>query len=376
MDFGFLNMQTDKYLDRNENPDTLYNAENFSVLRVRRQVINQFSDVGMILTNRMDLKGNYNTTYGLDATIRVFGETNLSLRWAQSFHNFGANEVISLDPTRFWISLGNISQRGLSYGASISRAGKYFDPGMGFEQRENYTRSGQRLSYKWYMPESSKIFRHGFDSGGSIHWTNIDGSLESLRYRIGWEISTKSGWIGALRYVPNFEQLIEEFELTDDVVIPIGDYWFNSINGQFHSPFSEPFNAGLEFEYGGYYDGNKTTLSISPTFNISPSFEVGGFYQFNDIRFDTRQDLLAHITRIKGLWMFNTKLSVSAFVQYNSLDHVFLGNIRLRYNPKEGNDFYIVYNDDMNSNRERESPFLPVSNERTFLFKFTYTFKG
>jgi len=72
--------------------------------------------------------------------------------------------------------------------------------------------------------------------------------------------------------------------------------------------------------------------------------------------------------------MFSTKLSVNAFLQFNSLINNFIGNIRLRYNPREGNDLYIVYNDNLNTTRYSEIPTLPVYNSRTLVLKYTYTF--
>jgi hypothetical protein len=49
--------------------------------------------------------------------------------------------------------------------------------------------------------------------------------------------------------------------------------------------------------------------------------------------------------------MFDTKLSAAAFVQYNSAANLVTGNFRLRYNPREGVDFYLVYDESLNSDR-------------------------
>jgi hypothetical protein len=41
---------------------------------------------------------------------------------------------------------------------------------------------------------------------------------------------------------------------------------------------------------------------------------------------------------------FTTKLDLSAFIQWNSLNDILFGNIRLHWIPKIGTDFYFVYN--------------------------------
>ena len=51
-----------------------------------------------------------------------------------------------------------------------------------------------------------------------------------------------------------------------------------------------------------------------------------------------------------------------------------ISNIRLRYNPEEGNDLYLVYDEAFNMNREREVPMLPLTKNRTILLKYNYSF--
>ena len=69
--------------------------------------------------------------------------------------------------------------------------------------------------------------------------------------------------------------------------------------------------------------------------------------------------MINHILGIKTLFMLDTRLSVSAYIQYNSAFKDILTNLRLRYNPREGNDFYIVFNEGRNTNLTRETPYLP-----------------
>lgn len=72
--------------------------------------------------------------------------------------------------------------------------------------------------------------------------------------------------------------------------------------------------------------------------------------------------------------MLSTKISFSAFVQYNSAGKVIITNFRFRFNPREGNDLYLVYDEGLNLDREREIPVLPVRTVRTLLLKYSYTF--
>ena len=81
-----------------------------------------------------------------------------------------------------------------------------------------------------------------------------------------------------------------------------------------------------------------------------------------------------HIIGIKALYMLNIKFSVNAFIQYNTAINEVYSNIRLRYNPKEGNDLYLVFNEGRNTNLTREIPVLPAYSSRSVMIKYTYTF--
>ena len=135
------------------------------------------------------------------------------------------------------------------------------------------------------------------------------------------------------------------------------------------------FSLEPGFEIGPYYDGWRLSISLSPSVIIKKRIQLIGTYQFNRLNFPDRdQQFNAQIFRLNSLLVLSTKLSVAAFVQYNSAIDAVLSNFRLRYNPKEGNDFYIVYNEGYNTDRYRETPIFPITSERTIMIKYTYTF--
>jgi hypothetical protein len=69
--------------------------------------------------------------------------------------------------------------------------------------------------------------------------------------------------------------------------------------------------------------------------------------------------------------MFDTRLSVSAFVQHNTVAGSLAANLRLRYNPAEGIDLYIVYNELLATGVARRAG---GEESRTLLAKYVYTF--
>ena len=72
--------------------------------------------------------------------------------------------------------------------------------------------------------------------------------------------------------------------------------------------------------------------------------------------------------------MLSTQVSISAFAQIDSNADVIITNIRFRYNPREGNDLYLVYDEGTNIDRYSTDPVRPRTGSRTLLLKYSYTF--
>ncbi|MFC2116904.1 hypothetical protein ACFLTU_10535 [Bacteroidota bacterium] len=113
-----------------------------------------------------------------------------------------------------------------------------------------------------------------------------------------------------------------------------------------------------------------------PSWSISSTLMLSGTYIYSHVDLPERnQQFISHIARIKTLVMFTTRLSFSAFIQYNSENQKIGSNIRFRYNPREGNDLWLVYNENTNTDLKRELPYRPSLAARSIMLKYTYTFR-
>jgi hypothetical protein len=132
-----------------------------------------------------------------------------------------------------------------------------------------------------------------------------------------------------------------------------------------------------EANIGQFYDGNRIGIRAGPNFNISSSLNISANYEFNAIRFpdrETNNALNIHAVNIKALYMFNTKLSATLLVQYVNTEDELITNFRLRYNPREGNDFYLVFNDFRGVANKGEVPVPPKYFNETVMVKYIHTF--
>ena len=369
LDVGALSMQT-AAVDSLGLPSL-----NHSVVRLSKRIINSQSDVGFLVTNQTDFKGNFNTTYGLDSRLLVTKLDFINLRWAQTLKPELKNNPFNKEAGKFWVSMSRQNITGFSYGVSYSYAGTDFDPVLGFQGRDAYNRYGQRTSYGWNAPESSRLLRYGFIYRGVTYWNRLYNLImDSHASKLGWQYVTKKGSSGELTLNYYREKFFEPYEFSDNVTIPVGTYPFMNGSLMFITSPGKPYFIVSTITAGQFYNGKIQSIEFMPTFNLSSSLELGGAYVFNHLNVADTKDII-HVIRVKALYMFDTKLSLSSLIQYNSTENSILANIRLRYNPREGTDLYLVYNDDINTDRYAFEPILPVHNEHLLILKYTYTFR-
>ena len=366
-DIGFLNMQTARHED--------YSAENFGVLRLRRQVINPYSYLGGIVTSRVGANGAYGVDYGLDWIWRMRGDDYFTLQWAQTFKDGQANRAFDLDSARLAVMFERRTKKGFGTTVRFGRSGRDFDPSMGFIMLEDYTAFYTKSLYGWFPGKDSALTSHNVFLETRFYWDNDSRELLIGEIGPGWDFSAKSGFAGTIQPKLHIDNLLDPYDLTDDVSVPVGRYVYPDVTFMLQTPQGRLLNTMAFGEAGGYYDGWRVTLGLMPTWSGIPDLEIGGMLEYNLVRFPTRgQSYVAPLGQLRALATLSVKFSVSALVQYNGADDTMGANIRLRFNPREGTDFYIVYNDGINTDRLGKVPSPPLSSGRALYAKFNYTF--
>jgi hypothetical protein len=368
-DMGFMDMQTREKND--------IDGENFGVLRFRRQVINQNSYVGVIMTSRIGMDADNSFSYGVDGIFRIFGDDYVQVNLAQTTDSLGNNFSTSINPSFYSLKWERRNDKGFAYSSSYYYTGKDFNPQSGFMSQFGMKGASFKLQYGWIPGSTSKLFSYNIDF--SVLQTNrvTDNGIESGMYGPGLTFVTKRGWTGKIDLNYSIQGVSRSFFLDKNVDVPAGEYHYYNTRMNFSTPMSKPVAMELMLSAGEFYDGNNFTATLEPIYNISGSVQLSGYYNFNRVVFDVRnQEMNAHIGRVKLLYMYNTKLSVSSFVQYNSLNNITVANFRLRFNPKEGNDLYLVYNETRPTSGYFSEGISPVGFlNRSFQIKYIHTFR-
>jgi len=371
-DVGVLNVQTG---DSEGLP-----SENMGVARLRRRVLNDNSYVGGILTTRIGSGGRQNIVYGLDGIFRVARADYLVLDWAQSFDTSeglaSTRPVRSVDRGVARVSLERRGQDGLTYVVDLSRTGEVFNPGLGFLRQADYVTGRARAGYLWRSEPGARLFTYALELEGAIFRRNVDGQVETVEIEPRGVVQSWGLHQLMLSAPFSYENLRAPFSLPEGTVVPAGIYRFAWGRLQYSSPQSDQLRLVADVEAGRFFDGRRAAFGLGPVWDPSAHVNLSATYRVDRVVFSGRdQGFTAHLMRLRAQVMLSTTMSAVGFVQYNNTDHAVIANVRLRYNPREGNDLYIVWNESLVTDRTSFVPVQPLSTERTIVVKYAHTFQ-
>ncbi len=366
-DLGVLNMQT-------QDLDTIP-TENFGVLRVRKRVFNQNSFLGGMFTSRLDGDGNNNLAYGLDGIIQVAGDDFLTLQWSQTFDSrYAEGETQDFKSGRLALEMNRRRRQGFGYTLGTILSGPNYLPGVGFVDRSDFKFGTAAISQTWLNTEGSFIW-HKIEPFGNAYLSNQGGDVLSSEYGLDWSFSRRNLDSGGLVIRKTYENLINDFSLPGTENVPAGIYDFFRVQGTYTMAIDRTLRTGAILETGSFYDGWLHSITLTPSWYASKYIQLNLEYVYNYGEFSERDTRLNfHIARLRLGTALNRKLSTNALLQYNGAQDLFSANIRFRYNWREGQDLWVVFNSGLNTDRYGFTPTLPATDNRSVLVKYVHTF--
>lgn len=367
-DLGVMSLQTDR-------PD-VDATENFTIARTRKQVLNDNSWVGAMLTSRQGVDGAGNTALGLDGTFRIVGDEYLTVRVAQTADeratntigaNFGRNGFTQL----MW---QRRRQNGFNYMMWATRWEEDFRPETGFYRFTDYTQGLVRLAYNWLPGESSGWRTIETAVFGNLSFANRDNNLETGVWGSSTSLQSKRGAEYTVELLGYHDRLSTQIPLPEGAIVPAGEHTYFTAEAAARSAEGRKWRLGGSAGGGQFFDGTTWNASLFPSWNASKHLELSGAWIYNRIFFADRKGFDTNLIRVKAQLAVNSKLSGATFVQYNSAAQVVGLNLRVRYNMRERNDLWLVIDDGLHTDRNALHPTLPVSTGRTIQAKYTYTF--
>ncbi len=369
-DVGMMNLQT---AESESLP-----SENLGVVRLRRRVLNPNSYLGGMVTSRVGVGGQHNIVYGADAILRLAGNDYLVLNWAQSFDDQDqpsrGESITAFDRGVVRLNWERRGADGLTYALDLARVGAVFNPEMGFLRRSDYTRGQANLGYGWRPGPGALLFTYALQFDGAAFRRNNDGTVETVE--VGSRLVLDTWGRHQLTFSAPFryENLESAFPLPGKTSVPAGIHRFATARLQYNGPPGDPLRTTASVEGGQFFDGRQVSVSVGPVWDPSAHLNLMASYGVDHVDFpDRNESFTAHLVRLRAQVNVSTKTSAVAFVQYNNSENALVTNLRFRFNPREGIDLYIVWNEGLVTDRKFFDPVRPFSDERTILVKYSHT---
>ena len=364
-DVGALNIQT--------GDETVSGAKdtNFTVLRVKRDLLRR-SSIGGIVTNRsLSLAGDgSNQTYGADATFSFFDSVNLLGYYAKTRTTAVAGRDASYQ-ARFDYGADR-------YGLEVDHllVEDNFRPELGFLRRRNFRRTSASGRFSPRPRSIESVRQFVLEASHDYFLTADTGLLETRQNQLAFQTELENSDQFGVRLSDSYELLQQPFSPSgSDVTIPVGGYGFTDVRLTYALGPQRLLNGRVEVATGGYFDGNITAVDLSRgRVDLLPQLAVEPSVSFNWIDLpggSFRTDLL----RARVNYTFSPRMFFSGLLQYNSANRTLGTNLRLRWEYSPGSELFVVYTEEQETDPLRPDRYDGLR-DRGFVVKITRLFRN
>ncbi|UCC82563.1 MAG: carbohydrate binding family 9 domain-containing protein [Gemmatimonadota bacterium] len=323
---GFLDVVTDSAYDEPRS--------NFAVARVKRDVGGRHF-IGAMVTDRRWANG-WNTAGGLDwsfwpaAALNVQGFVAATGTSGPGGDDYAYRIAVDYQQDRFGLS------------TQYLMIGPEANADVGFITREDIRRADVFMRF---TPRPDALGLRKIDLylfAGLV--TRVDGLLQDWSLGPVFGPEWNSGDSFTLFYQIGFNRVDEEFDISDKVLVPPGDYdlwqfgWFAGTSRNRRVVLG--LNGALSGTFGGHIHTVAPSLTFNPNANLSTSLRYsrswidlpGGAFT-------------ANVGSLRLSYAFTTRLVANALLQYNDADNAASAQIRLNFIHSPGSDLYVVFNE-------------------------------
>lgn len=350
-------------------------GKNFVVARFKQNFLEQ-SYVGGIFTGGDPASGRSSKTYGADlsfSTSRIHGENGNFL-----FNAYGLKS--DKDGT---------SEDNLSYGFTahypneilqgmlvFREVQKNFDPATGFVQRNNVRmyRAGGSFNPR---PKNFLGIEQMLHDVYYTRFENLDnGLVESSELYVSWidwHFKSGEGIHSFFDYYGGVEQLFEPFEISPDVVLPVGKYKTDRYKISLGSARKNRVVASVRVTWGDFWSGSAEEYFARLTFKMPPWLTWETEMRQTNAHLP-QGDFIARVITSTLNFAVSPRLTFSNLIQYDNRSRNLGWQSRMRWTLKPGNDIFVSFNQGWMSDPGSTLRFIAQDTKIATKFQYTYRF--
>ena len=231
-----------------------------------------------------------------------------------------------------------------------SRIGEDFDPSLGFVPRKgvHYSRLGTTFAPRPQWPLVRQMFHQFFVT----YVRNIKGPWQSYSVftaPINWRFESGDRFEFNIR--PVGENILEPFEISDNVIIPQGEYHFMRYRLETEFAAKRRLSGQISWWFGTFYEGDLDELELQLNWNPTAllGFELNGLRNSARLPFGDFDQTLAGL-RVR--FNVNSNLQLNSYLQYDTISRIFGVNARIHWIFSPLGEVFLVINhntlDDIN----------------------------
>ncbi|MGE5358469.1 MAG: hypothetical protein ACM3NQ_05575, partial [Bacteroidales bacterium] len=184
-----------------------------------------------------------------------------------------------------------------------------------------------------------------------------------------FNVEMESGDHFEFNYMPQFERLLEPFEIADGITVPVGTYQTTRWGIQVETANKRPWVLQSEMTWGGFYSGTRRELVFGAELKPSTHLAFGVEVERNDVTliegaFETQ------VVTVRVNYNFSPNVSWANLVQYDNESRVLGVQSRFRWILKPGSDFFLVLNRGW-YHRELDGRYLPYFDKGSVKLQYT-----
>ena len=342
-------------------------ASDIAVARVARNVLSE-STLGGIVTYGDPTSNIDNALVGADFLYRNTrlgpGKAMEAELWYQetdtdglSHDNAAHGANLAFPNTNKW--RGGIGYRELQ---------KNFNPRLGFVSRTGVRNYFGSVGYT-HRPRDSVLrtvqsginFRRFDRIGGGLESQVIFVSLASLENQQGDQV--------LLSVAESKQGLIEPFQISPGVILPVGEYQWHSWGLNLNTGTQRKLSSAFQMRVGDFWSGEQLQLDGKLTWRPSRHYGVVARYVYQDI------DLLEgsftnRLITLENEIVFSSRWAWVTLAQYDNVSGSLGVHSRLHWIPQAGREMFFVLNHDF---VEENDSFR--STDSQLVLKLSYTFR-
>ncbi|WKN44162.1 DUF5916 domain-containing protein [Tunicatimonas pelagia] len=307
------------------------------------------NNVGVMLTHRLDeasselgLAQSNNTTLTVDGFIRPKDE--LTISYMVSGSRDDSNDTLGV-AGRFF---AGYSTNRWYLGWLTNFVSQDYNPDMGFVFQKNVIQHNPGGYFIW-RPKGLPWIRR-FDPGLFVnyyHDANNPGNFQqgSLYLFPIYIFFANNSFLEYAIY-PTWQNINFDFAPLG-IRIAQDNYYYTRQAVRFRTDQSAKLSVSGTIEWGGFYNGQRTSVEAGLRFVPIPHVALTADYEFNDLKElgEQQENLRTHLTTLGARFALNPRLQLSAFYQYNTFDEQGRWNIRGSWEYQPLSFIYLVFND-------------------------------